>query len=432
MAFIRNPDDQESVTPVLGGQSSVVDTTQPAQMFSRVNNYLNQAQPAAKNVYDPVKQQPVAPPAPGPIIKNLPGNPTLPKDVWNPPKSVQPAPSPVAPPTTGDPWTPIKSLPMPAPGQPANPDQWWYDEIGKSPWRNNKDYDAWSKEKWGPGPGLGRVQTNDYRGLGEAWREADWYNQYAQEKGLPTWSPDSLLKMLKDRNVDIHNSGIGGIKYYPPGGPPVRQPQPAPLKRAPVSPIQKAPVIPSPGQVLTGPIFGGNPPNAPAYISDQTSPYANIMNNWEKALQTQINTPPNAEHFAASDKIKDLNDQLYGLGKYATTGAVTQGQQEYWNQKNAAAPWNVQVPGYVPAAPLQKTPDEQARDDMFLQSVRTESDRLNAQRQAAIDYANTHKQEIADRDAMFLQSVRDSSDRDNAIRQLAIDRYNQANPNSKI
>ena len=311
MAFIRNPDDQESVTPVLGGQSSVVDTTQPAQVFSKVNNYLKQGQST-----QPTSQVNDV------DLSGLPKYKALEVSRYNAPANYT------------APVSPIKKSPITQPFN--NPDGSYLD--------GNKVY--------------GR----DGKLIAEA--------------GIDPIQPTTV-------NRDVSRAVESNTPYAP-------------------------------------------------YFTSQTSPYANIMNDWEKALQTQINTPPNAQHFAASDQIKDLNDQLYGLGKYANTGAVTQGQQEYWNQKNAAAPWNVQVPGYVPAAPLQKTPEEQARDDMFLQSVRTESDRLNAQRQAAIDYTNTHQQEVADRNAMFLQSVRDSSDRDNAIRQLAIDRYNQANPNSKI
>ena len=60
-----------------------------------------------------------------------------------------------------------------------------------------------------------------------------------------------------------------------------------------------------------------------------TNPYADIMAQWQQAFDTQVNTPPNDEHFAASNSIKDLNDQLYGLGSYASQGPA-QGGAEYW------------------------------------------------------------------------------------------------------
>lgn len=40
MAYIKNPDEQENETPVLGSQSTMVDTSQPAQMFGKVSNYV--------------------------------------------------------------------------------------------------------------------------------------------------------------------------------------------------------------------------------------------------------------------------------------------------------------------------------------------------------------------------------------------------------
>jgi hypothetical protein len=59
--------------------------------------------------------------------------------------------------------------------------------------------------------------------------------------------------------------------------------------------------------------------------------YADLMGQWNTALNTQINTPPNAEHFAAMSTIQNLNDQMYGLGQYAGQGPVP-GAAEYWAQ----------------------------------------------------------------------------------------------------
>lgn len=63
--------------------------------------------------------------------------------------------------------------------------------------------------------------------------------------------------------------------------------------------------------------------------------YQELMDSWNKDHETMINTPPNAEHFAASDRIKGYSDQMYGLGQYASQGPV-QGAQEYWTAQNQA------------------------------------------------------------------------------------------------
>ena len=85
------------------------------------------------------------------------------------------------------------------------------------------------------------------------------------------------------------------------------------------------PALPSgaPPRQITGMAEGG--PVVPTYTD--------LMAQWQPALRIQENTPPNAEHFAATDKIKDLNDQMYGLGKYAGQGPAT-GAQQWWNQQD--------------------------------------------------------------------------------------------------
>jgi len=175
MAFIRKPEEEQTAAtntaPMLGGGGA--STAGDTGIFNASPN-SRVAQSSTGAAYTPLKTampKIINSPAPPPTkIISGPGNPTPPTKIinqpgnptpqpWNPPVT---APTPVAPPTTGDPWTPIAKLPMPPqrpeppaeygpapikPPPPAPPkykpidtdlskDQKFRDAFGQSIWRN--------------------------------------------------------------------------------------------------------------------------------------------------------------------------------------------------------------------------------------------------------------------------------------------------------
>jgi len=164
-------------------------------------------------------------------------------------------------------------------------------------------------------------------------------------------------------------------------------PFPAPLKRAPGigQPIQRAPVQP-------GPIWGGNPPGIGLPIQRAPVQPGPIWGGNPPGIGLPIQRAP---------------VQLLNRLPVQPSGPI-------WGSPSVAYPQPQQ--SYAPSG------------DRFLDSVRQQSDQQNAQRQAAIDYTNSHQQETADRNAMFLQSVRDQSAQQNAVRQKSLDDYYAANP----
>ena len=313
MAYLKpEQQDEQTLNPVLGGGSSVVDTSQPAQMFSKVNNYINQ------------------------------------------------------PTTTGA--APVQAAPnqLMAPRQPV----------------------TGSSSRYGGSPG--------------------WYPD------PPKPAPKPIIVNSKPAPKPIIVNPPRHPIVQPTPGRPVMPPQrptppqvkpgPAPIRPAPPAQPVPAPVKPMPPrEIMPSPIWPGLPrPIQPPWGD---------MPIWPGPRPPfQPSLPPDYER----DYERGF-DGFYPLDPIARPRPV-------------AEPWNVKVPNYTPAAPIQKTPEVQARDDMFLQSVRSESDRLNAQRQAAIDYSNNNQAAVQANNANFLESVRQQSTQSNAVRQKSIDDYYAANP----
>ena len=222
MAFIRNPEEKQTAetntAPTLGGgggASTAGDTGMPT---ASPNNRVAQSTTGA--AYTPLKTaMPTIidnnKPAPPPKIISGPGNPVIPKEIWNPPKSVQPAPSPIAPPTTGDPWTPIPKLPMPAPAPapvaPTTPGM-------IDPWTDPyAEYQRKQKEWTAANPGAREDPTkiteyydpNSGRWIkgdqGLSQRQAEWGQRY--EEARKTWGRPVLTP--EQQNQQYYNWDIG-------------------------------------------------------------------------------------------------------------------------------------------------------------------------------------------------------------------------------